>query len=324
MAHAAIGLGPRAELLAIAMLLDVTLGDPEYAWHPIRAVGHSVSTSERILRRFGLNGYGGGILLFLIVTGVWTFGISAAVIVAASLNGWLGAAAHLFVLYSLLALGSLLAHGRRIETALRSGNLHSARAAVSQLVGRDTQCMDEAACRRAAVESLSENLTDAVVSPLLWYALGGLPALVAFKIVSTMDSMVGYRTVEYLRFGWCGARLDDAMNYIPARLTWLIVSVSAWVLPGYSGSNAFRCGLLHHAVLPSPNSGWSEAAVAGALERRLVGPIWKAEALVTDLWIGADSDPPLGTATDYDRAARLVAISGAVAATFSVAAVFAW
>src|SRR5262245_22009233 len=111
------------------------------------------------------------------------------------------------------------------------------------------------------------------------------------------------------------------MNYLPARLTWIIVSAAACVLPGYSGSKAFRYGLRHHAVLPSPNSGWSEAAVAGAVERRLVGPIWKDKVLVTDTWIGADSDPPLGTATDYDRAARLVAISGAVAAALTVASV---
>jgi adenosylcobinamide-phosphate synthase len=324
MADAVIGLRPSAELLAVAMLLDVTIGDPDYAWHPVRAMGHTLSASERTLRRCSLDGYGGGILLCLFLTGVWISGISAAVLFAASLNAWLGAAAHLFVLYSLVALGSLLDHGRRIETALRSGDLHGARTAVSRLVGRDTRRMDAAACRRAAVESLSENLTDAVVSPLLWYALGGLPMLVAFKIVSTMDSMVGYRTLEYLRFGWCGARLDDAMNYVPARLTWLIVSASAAVLPGCSGSKALRYGRLHHAVLPSPNSGWSEAAIAGALERRLVGPIWRDAALVTDTWIGADSDPLLGTAADYDRAARLVAVCGAVAAAFSAATAFAW
>ncbi len=323
MADPAIGLGPSAELLAVAMVLDVTLGDPNYAWHPVRAMGHTLSAAERTLRRCGLDGYGGGTLLFLTLTGVWAAGVCAAVLAAASLNAWLGAAAHLFVLSSLLALGSLLEHGRRIETALRSGNLRGARAAVSKLVGRDTHCMDAAACRRAAVESLGENLTDAVVSPLLWYSLGGLPMLVAFKVVSTMDSMVGYRTLEYLRFGWCGARLDDAMNYVPARVTWLIVSASAAVLPGCSGSKALRYGLLHHAVLPSPNSGWSEAAMAGALERRLVGPIWKDSALVTEIWIGEDSDPPLGTAADYDRAARLVAVCGGLAAVSAVVAVFA-
>jgi adenosylcobinamide-phosphate synthase len=178
--------------------------------------------------------------------------------------------------------------------------------------------MDAAACRRAAVESLTENLTDAVVSPLFWYALGGLPGLVLFKVVSTMDSMVGYRTPPYRRFGCCGAKLDDAMNYVPARITWLLVAATAAILPGYSGRKALWHGFADHAVLPSPNSGWSEAAAAGALGRRLIGPIWSGGSLVTDVWIGADRDPPLGTDTDYDRSATLVAICSVLAAAITI------
>jgi adenosylcobinamide-phosphate synthase len=313
-----LGLEPRASLLAVALLLDVALGDPHDAWHPVRLIGRSLSLVERTLRRAGLDGYGGGVLLFVALAVLWTGGLGALVAVAASASPWLGAALHLFLLYSLLALGSLLRHGRRIETALRAGDLPGARAAVALLVGRDTEPMDAAACRRAAVESLSENLTDAVVSPLFWYVAGGLPLLVLFKVVSTMDSMVGYKTPAYLRFGWCGARLDDAMNFVPARLTWLIIAVAAAVLPGCSGAKALRVGLSDHAVLPSPNSGWSEAAAAGGLERRLIGPIWNHGTLVTDVWIGAPADPPLGTAGDYDRAATLVAVSGALAAAVAI------
>src|SRR5207244_3824087 len=158
-----------------------------------------------------------------------------------------------------------------------------ARLAVSALVGRDTDRMDAAGCRRAAVESLSENLTDGFVSPVFWYVLGGVPGLVLFKIVSTMDSMVGYKTPTHLRFGWCGARLDDVMNYVPARLTWLLMSALAAILPGYSGRKAWRVGLEQHGLLLGPNSGWSEAATAGALERRIVGPIWLKGVQVTDL-----------------------------------------
>ena len=138
---------------------------------------------------------------------------------------------HVLLVYALLALGDLLHHVWRIESAVRRDAVARAHAsAVSALVGRDTDRMDGPACRRAAVESLSENLTDGFVSPVFWYVLGGVPGIVLFKIVSTMDSMVGYKTPQYLRFGWCGARLDDVMNYVPARLTWL-------ALRG-------RCGLL--------------------------------------------------------------------------------
>ena len=115
--------------------------------------------------------------------------------------------------------------------------------------------MDAGACRRAAVESLSENLTDGFVSPVFWYALVGVPGLVLFKVVSTMDSMVGYKTERYLRFGWCGARLDDLLNYVPARLTWLVIVAVAAAVPGYSASKAWTVGLRQHGMLLSPNSG---------------------------------------------------------------------
>jgi adenosylcobinamide-phosphate synthase len=318
-----IGVAPNAALLGGAMVLDAVFADPEYAWHPVRLIGRSLSACERRLRHHGCDGYGGGIALFVMLAGLWAGGISLIAMLLATLAGWLGAAFHLFVLYSLMALGSLLHHGRRIEDALRAGNLPRARDAVAHLVGRDTQPMDAAACRRAAVESLTENLTDAIVTPLFWYVVGGLPLLVLFKVVSTMDSMVGYKTLAYVRFGWCGARLDDVMNYLPARATCLLVAGCAAVLPGYSGTKALRHGFSDHAVLPSPNSGWSEAAAAGALSRRLIGPIWSGGSLVTDVWIGAASDPPLSSGADYDRAATLVAASSLLATMIAMVAVLA-
>jgi adenosylcobinamide-phosphate synthase len=315
-----LGLEPSAALLIGALVLDVAFADPDYAWHPVRLIGRSLSALERRLRRVGLNGYGGGIVLVVLLAGLWAGGISLLVMLVSTLVAWLGAALHLFVVYSLMAVGSLLRHGRRIENALRAGNLSAAKHAVSQLVGRDTQPMDPAACRRAAVESLTENLTDAVVSPLVWYVVGGLPVLVLFKVVSTMDSMVGFRTPQYLRFGWCGARLDDVMNYVPARMTWLLIAGTAALVPGCSATKALWYGFSDHAVLPSPNSGWSEAAAAGALGRRLIGPIWNGGSLVTDVWIGAASDPPLSSSADYDRAATLVAVSSLLATMIAIGA----
>ena len=318
-----VALGPDPALLVVAMVLDVTFGDPVYGWHPVRLIGRSLSAIECALRRSGLDGCTGGILLFILLAAIWVFAPSAVAVYLAQVDAWLGAAVHVFFLYSLLALGSLLRCGRRIENALRADDLQGARVAVSEIVGRDTAFMDPAACRRAAVESLAENLTDGVVSPLFWYALGGLPLVVLFKVVSTMDSMVGYKSPEYVRFGWCGARLDDAMNFLPARITWLLIAMTAAVLPGYSASKALHYGLCDHSVLPSPNSGWSEAAAAGGLQRRLIGPIWSRGELVTDIWIGAAADPPLSTAADYDRAAVLVATSGLFAAALALATVIA-
>src|SRR5262249_32268645 len=221
-----------------------------------------------------LDGYGGGVALFVLLAIAWLLVLVGLMALASSLPARAAWFVHVAVLYTMLALGDLLHHVWRIEMAVRSEDLERARTAGRALVGRDTDRMDAGACRRAAVESLSENLTDGFVSPVFWYVLLGLPGVVLFKVVSTMDSMVGYKTARYLRFGWCGARLDDGMNYLPARLTWLVVAVLAFAMPGFSGRKAWRVGLTQHSVLLGPNSGWSEAATAGALERRLVGPIW--------------------------------------------------
>jgi adenosylcobinamide-phosphate synthase len=316
-------LGPHPYVLGFGVALDLAIGDPTYAWHPIRLVGTTLTWMETRLRAAGRDGYLGGVLLFLWLAAAAVGATGVVIALTASISSELAWLIHAFVVYSLLALGSLLRHVWKIEAALRAGNLTGARAAVGELVGRDTDRMDPASCRRAAVESLSENLTDGFVSPLFWYALGGIPGLVLFKVVSTMDSMVGYKTERYVRFGWCGARLDDAMNYVPARLTWLVIAVIAGALPGYSGSRAWLVGLRQHALLPSPNSGWSEAATAGGLRRRLVGPVWLHGNLITDLWIGDVRDPPLQEARDVNRAIVLTVSSGLAAAIVTVVALAA-
>lgn len=297
-------------LLAVAVSLDLAVGDPVYAWHPVRLVGRTLTLFERTLRATGADGYVGGVFLFLGLGVGWVTVLSAVVVLLSTRQPLVGLAVHLFLVYSLMALGDLLHHVWRIERAARAADLPATRRAVSALVGRDTDRMDAAGCRRAAVESLSENFTDGFVSPVFWYVIGGLPGLVLFKVVSTMDSMVGYKTPRYLAFGWCGARLDDVMNYVPARLTWLLISVLAFLLPGYSGRRAWHIGLTQHAFLLGPNSGWSEAATAGALARRIVGPIWLNGVQVTDRWVGAPGDPPFATAEDVVRAMWLIVVCG--------------
>jgi adenosylcobinamide-phosphate synthase len=303
-------LAPDPAWLALAVVVDLAAGDPVYRWHPVRLIGAALTWIEARLRDIGLDGYGGGILLFIALAGV-SLGVLAGLVAGAhAIAPWLAVVIHLAVLYSLLALGDLLHHVWRIERALWAGDLSLARGAVRLLVGRDTDRLDAGGCRRAAVESLSENLTDGFVSPVLWYALLGLPGLVLFKVVSTMDSMVGYRSPRYLRFGWCGARLDDVMNFVPARLTWLVITVVAVFVPGCSPRKAWHVGLTQHRLLLGPNAGWSEAAAAGALQRRIVGPIWLQGTLVTELWIGDPSDPPLESPGDVRCAMVLIVISG--------------
>jgi len=311
---------PNAAALGLAFVVDLVLGDPIYRAHPIRLMGGSLRWFEDRLRALGWDGYGGGIALFMVLAAVWVCLLAASIALANALSPWVAWVLHVAILYTMLALGDLLHHVWRIERAVRAGDLHRARTAVSALVGRDTDQMEEGACRRAAVESLSENLTDGFVSPVFWYVLAGLPGIVLFKIVSTMDSMVGYKTPQYLRFGWCGARLDDVMNYVPARLTWLGISAVSMVLPGCSGRKAWRVGRTQHAVLLGPNSGWSEAATAGAIQRRIVGPIWLRGQLVTDAWVGDAQDPPLSSSGDIDRAAMVVVATAVASVGLAIAA----
>ena len=300
-------LQPHVELLLTAVALDLVFGDPVYPLHPIRLMGLTLTGIEKVLRAIRLDGYVGGCILFGSLAGLWVSAFSLAAIGLNGLHPLAGQVFHVFTLYSMIALGDLFKHGREVNQAVSQGNLEKARTAVAKLVGRDTDKMDGPACRRAAIESLAESLVDGFASPLFFYAAAGIPGVVIFKVVSTMDSMVGYKTERYLRFGWLGARLDDLMNLIPARLAWLLLSAVAAAVPGCSASKAWRVGLGQHSIIPGPNAGWSEAAMAGALQRRLIGPIWRKGHCVTDLWIGEYSDPEGGAAEDYFRAVQIVA-----------------
>lgn len=296
-------LAPDPVLLLCAVVLDGILGDPVYRGHPVRLMGHTLTGVERALRRIGMDGYAGGCLLFLVLSVVWVGAVAALALLLNGLHPALNGVYQVFVIYSMVALRDLCRHGMAIE---RAGDLVGARRAVSMLVGRDTSAMDAAACRRAGMESLSENAVDGFIAPLFWYALLGLPGIVLYKVISTMDSMVGYRTPRYAYFGWCGARLDDLFNLIPARLTWLLMAGVAFLLPGYSGRKALSVGWRQHALVPGPNSGWSEAAAAGAVQRRLVGPVRQDGKLVTEIWIGGEDDPEGGQAGDLRRMCALV------------------
>ena len=317
------GLAPRADLLALALALDLLLGDPVYRWHPVRLIGGSLARVEGALRAAGADGRAGGCILFVVLAAAWGGGSAAVVAGAGGLHAAAAGAVHLLLLYSLLALGDLLAHAEAVVAAATAGDLAAARAAAARLVGRDPYRMDLAACRRSAIESLGESLVDGVVSPIFWYCVAGVPGIVVFKVVSTMDSMVGYRTDRYREFGWCGARLDDLLNLLPARASWLLVAVAAVVVPGASGGEALRWGWRQHAIVPGPNAGWSEAALAGAIRRRLAGPIWSGGRLVTDVWIGDPGAVIGGSAADYRRARWIVLAAAGLAAGLAIGVLLA-
>jgi len=308
------GLAPSASFLLGGLLLDAAFGDPQIRLHPIRLIGDTLRMFERFLRRAGFTGYAGGCALFLVLALVWVVMPSIAIHELFLRSPRSGIVAHVLSVFVLFAMRDLIDHVRAVRSAGRREDLKDTHAAIAMLVGRDTGPMDIAACRRASIESLAENFVDGFLSALFWYAIAGLPGLLLFKVVSTMDSMVGYKTERYFRFGWCGARLDDVMNFMPARLAWILLGLCAVPFRDLSAPKAWSIGLAQHGILPGPNPGWSEATMAGLLQRRLIGPIWKDGAQVTDVWLGDPEDPPAASDADVGNALK-VTVTAACAST---------
>ena len=314
-------LSPRTEILLAAVAIDAIVGDPVYPLHPVRLMGRSLVWFEARLRAIGASGRMGGCLLFVALAISWVGGSAALLVSLAAAHPLAASAFNLFAVYSLVAIRDLFEHCKAVDTAAEAGNVVVARAALQKLVSRDTAQLDGEGCRRAAIESLAENLVDSFVSPVLWYAAAGLPGLVLFKVVSTMDSMVGYKTKRYILFGWCGARLDDLLNLVPSRLAWLLIAFGALVVPGCSAARACSVAWRQHSIVPGPNAGWSEAAIAGATGRRLIGPIWADGKLVTETWLGRPEDPPAGSALDFRRAAWITGFASTCAVVIAVGCV---
>jgi adenosylcobinamide-phosphate synthase len=239
--------------------LDLLAGDPHWRWHPVRLMGRAVAYADARLPRTKAAGLALALGLPLAV------GLADWLI--ARKLGRLAWGFQALMIYFCVASTDMLRHARDVVGALEAGDLALARVRVSSIVGRDTAELDETGVLRATVESVAESFCDGVVAPLFFAFLGGAPWALAHKAVSTLDSMVGYKNARYAEFGWASARLDDAMNWIPARLSALLVA-----LCGGRPAAALRCALRDAPRQPSPNSGWPEAAFAGALGVQLGGP----------------------------------------------------
>jgi len=294
-------------VLWLGFLLDVFLGDPEYRFHPIRLMGRGISLGEKWLRQLGLGSRAGGVILALGLVGVT---LSVFLLLSRILNNIYGPLAFLFqvfVCFSCLALRDLQEHLDPVVDALEAGDLEAAKQNVSRVVGRDVSVLDEKGVCRAAVETLAENFIDGFVSPLFWYMLGGLlgwllgsnptlfslGAMLMFKVVSTLDSMVGYKNEQYKALGWAGAKLDDGMNFVPARLSFLFLFLGA-MFTGRNGIQGIRIGFRDRLKHESPNSAHGESFMAGALGIRLSGPTTYGDIRKEKPWLGeglADATP---------------------------------
>jgi adenosylcobinamide-phosphate synthase len=215
----------------------------------------------------------------------------------------LGWALEALLVAVLLAQRSLYDHVAAVRDGLERRGLDGGREAVSHIVGRDPQSLDEYGVARAAIESLVENFSDGVVAPALFYALFGLPGIFVYKTANTLDSMIGHKTPRYLQFGWAAARLDDLLNLVPARLSGVLLAAAALATPRAQALPALRIMLRDASKHRSPNAGWPEAAAAGALDLTLAGPRRYNGRVVNDPWLG--DGRARATTADINRALRL-------------------
>lgn len=246
-------------LLCVALLMDAALGEPRWLWsrlrHPAILMGDAVGWADRTLNH-GASRHVKGVVA---VAGLVAVALLAGLVFSVH---WLP---EVIVVAILLAQRSLVDHVAAVARDLRFG-LGAGRRAVAMIVGRDTAAMDEPAVARSAIESAAENLSDGVIAPVFWYLVAGLPGLVVYKMVNTADSMIGYRTPRHEAFGWAAARLDDVLNWLPARITAVLIALTHGCLDRW---DEIAADVRRHR---SPNAGWPEAAMARALNVALSGP----------------------------------------------------
>jgi len=308
------------------MLVELSFGYPDRLLraigHPVIWIGQLVAALDRALNREAAAARrrrGAGIVALLVVLGV--VGLLAFVIEHELLRLPFGILVVAVLASALIAQRSLHRHVADVALAIESGDIEAARAAVAHIVGRDTATLDEAAVARAAVESLAENFSDAVVAPVLWMAIFGLPGAALYKAINTADSMVGHRTPRHDAFGWAAARLDDLVNLPASRLAALLLVAAAALREGTSAAEAWRAVWRDASRHRSPNAGYPEAAMAGALGLMLAGPRTYGGVLIEDATMGSGrrdakaADIRRALALYRDADAILIAMTASLAAS---------
>lgn len=293
--------------LILGFLLDLCFGDPQWIPHPIRFVGWLIQKTERILRKLFPKTMKGelwaGRMLVLIVLFI-TVSIPVLLLwLAHWISPWLRLAVETIMCYQLLAAKCLKTESMKVYHKLIKGDISGARYMLSMIVGRDTEQLQEDGIIRAAVETVAENTSDGVIAPLLFMMVGGAPLGFFYKAVNTMDSMVGYKNEKYLYFGRCAARLDDILNFIPARVSAWLMILSAY-FNRMDARNAKRIYKRDRRNHESPNSAHTEAVCAGALRLQLAGDAWYFGVLHHKKTIG-DALRPIET-QDIARANQLM------------------
>ncbi|MDO4305657.1 MAG: adenosylcobinamide-phosphate synthase CbiB [Eubacteriales bacterium] len=293
--------------LAAGFIIDLIVGDPRWLYHPVCLIGKLISFLEKRIRgvfpKTEKGELAGGILEVVLVCGL-SGGVPLLVLSwLYCCCPWAGLLLETFWCYQLLATKSLKTESMKVYDRLKNGTIEEARYAVSMIVGRDTKDLTEEGVTKAAVETVAENTSDGIIAPMLYMAIGGVPLMFLYKGINTMDSMLGYKNDRYLYFGRCAAKLDDVVNYLPARISgWLMVAAA--FLVGMDGKNAARIYRRDRRNHASPNSAQTEAVMAGALDVQLAGNAWYFGKLYEKPTIG-DPIRPI-EAEDIRRSNRLL------------------
>jgi adenosylcobinamide-phosphate synthase len=305
---------PLLTTLLLALALDALIGDPAWLYrrlpHPVALIGRALAALETRWLDPAASAAAqrrrGAAASLLVIAASTAIGLALQTLCQALPYGWLALA---LLMSTLLAWRGLDRHVAAVASGLER-SLADGRRAVARIVGRDPESLDAHAVARAAIESAAENFSDGVLAPLLWGLLLGLPGMLAYKAINTADSMIGHRSPRFVHFGRFAARLDDAANWLPARLTAFLILIAAALTPGTSptaGWRALRADARRHR---SPNAGWPEAATAGCLGLRLAGPRRYEGRLVDDAWMGegrTDATPAdIRHALDLIRRATLI------------------
>ena len=309
--------------LILGFFLDLIVGDPHWMPHPIVFIGKLIDVTEKAMRKIFpktvLGENFAGAAVWIVVVTVST-GLPLLILwLAYGVNCFLGLAVETILCAQILATKSLRTESMKVYSALQTGDLEKARYAVSMIVGRDTQYLDEAGVTRAAVETVAENTSDGIIAPMLYLAIGGAPLGFFYKAVNTMDSMLGYVELPYKNVGLVPAKMDDVFNYIPARLSALLM-LAAGTLLGLDGKNGwkiFKRDRYNHA---SPNSAQTESVCAGLLGLRLAGDAWYHGVLHKKKFIG-DAHREIED-TDIPRACRLMYGTAVLSLVFFAAVKF--
>ncbi|PIE60953.1 MAG: cobalamin biosynthesis protein CobD [Desulfobacterales bacterium] len=284
MATAAFGI--TWQVLVVAFVLDLLLGDPRWLPHPIIWMGNAISFFEpwfrRRIRRPLISGFVFAVILIVLV-GVLS---TVAVTVSYQMHAWVGRIVQIILLFYCFSVRSLMDAAMDVARPLMIGDLSKARTMVGYIVGRETHTLDARGVTRAAVETVAENFVDGFLSPLCVALIFGVPGALTYKMINTLDSMVGYRNETYLFFGRAAARIDDAANFIPARISVIVICVAASILSSGRGKRAFMTAMTQGRRHKSPNAGYPEAAFSGALGVRMGGPNMYHGKLVEKPFIG--------------------------------------